>query len=295
MFRASHSPHFDPARAAARRTAARRLADAHRGLGDASMLAFSFASAVREPVGERPELNVTIVLASLPEQSLLVVAGARAGATSWTWREGDLAGGDLAVACGVDDVEARVRYVDRAALNRTLTVTPPKGEGGSDVESLGDTILRGEALVGHAELERLKARLTRLPPQLACALVKRFLATPTPWRAITQLASRYEVRRCRELQADACYRLCAVRCALSQQYFTRFQVQRTRGLAPRFDHAPAGLAERIERLLEAPTRSAFAQLDALEGEVLDQVAREMPQVSLAAVQAQRAAYVPAMA
>lgn len=295
MLQASPSKHFDPARAAARRTAARRLADAHRGLGDASMLAFSFASGVREPVGKRPELNVTIVLASLPEQSLLVDAGARAGATPWTQREGGLADGDLAVACGLDDVEARVRYVDRAALNRILADTPPKGEGRSDVESLGDTILRGEALVGHAELERLKARLTRLPPQLACALVKRFLATPTPWRAISQLASRYEVRRCRELQADACYRLCAVRCALSQQYFTRFQVQRTRGLAPRFDHAPAGLAERIERLLEAPTRSAFAQLYALEGEVLDQVAREMPQVNLAAVQAQRAAYVPAMA
>ncbi len=259
------------------------------------MLAFSFASAVHVPVGERPELNVTIVLASLPEQSLLVEAGARAGAKRWTRRQGDPAGGDFAVICGVDGMEARVHYLDRTALNRTLADNSPKGGAGSVAQSLEDTILRGEALVGHAELERLKARLTRLPPQLACALVKRFLSTPTPWRAISQLASRYEVRRCRELQADACYRLCAVRCALSQQYFTRFQVQRTRGLAPRFDHAPAGLAERIERLLEAPTRSAFAQLYALEGEVLDQVAREMPQVSLAAMQAQRAAYVPAMA
>jgi hypothetical protein len=279
----------------ARRAAARRLADAHRSLGDASMLAFSFASAVGGPAGERPELNLTIVLASLPQQSLLAEVGGRAGATPWTRRQGDLAGGDFAVALGIDDMDARIRYLDRATLDRTLADTTPMGERGSEVRSLADTILRGEALVGHAELERLKARLTRLPPQLACALVKRFLATPTPWRAISQLASRYEMRRCRELQADACYRLCAVRCALSQQYFTRFQVQRTRGLAPRFDHAPAGLAERIERLLEAPARSAFAQLYALEGEVLDQVAREMPQVNLAAVQAQRAAYVPAMA
>lgn len=259
------------------------------------MLAFSFASAARDAADDRPELNLTIVLASLPEPSLLVEAGARAGATPWTHHQGDPTRGDFSVLCGVDNIHARVRYVDRATLNRGLDEASPKGEGARDVQALGDTILRGEALVGHAELARLQARLTRLPPKLACALVKRFLATPTPWRAISQLASRYEVRRCRELQADACYRLCAVRCALSQQYFTRFQVQRTRGLTPRFDHAPAGLAERIERLLEAPTRSAFAQLYALEGEVLDQVAREMPHVNLAAVQAQRAAYVPAMA
>lgn len=285
-----------PARAAARRVVVRRLADAHRSLGDASLLAFSFVSAFEGDAVQGPESNVTFVLASLPGSGRLAAAGLRCGATPWLEPQGSVEAGDFSVRCSVEGVELQLRYLDRSTLNRALEEAPAAGQGcTADLPALADTILRGEALVGHAELARLQARLTRLPPKLAAAMVRRFLATPTPWRAISQLGSRFEVRRCRELQADACYRLCAVRCALSQQYFTRFQVQRTGGLAPRFDHAPAGLAERIERLLEAPTRSAFAQLYALEGEVLDLVARQMPQINLAAVQAQRAAYVPALA
>ena len=280
----------DPAPAVLRRAVARRLTETHRVLADALLLAFADAPAGDVRHGRSAALKVGFVLATLPNESQLVRACERAGGSPWFRRQSGE--GRLAVACRIDGLEVEVDYVDRAALDRAVDESAHDRAGDTALPTLGDAILKAEPLAGHAELARLKARLTRLPPQVACAMVKRFMATPTPWRAIAQLGQRYEVRRCRELQVDACYRLCAVGAALNQRYFTRFQVRRTNDSAPQFENAPPGLAEKIARLMEAPPRFAFAQLFALEGEVLDQVARNMPQVSLAMAQAQRAAYVP---
>lgn len=283
----------DSAPAALRRAVARRIADAHRACADPSWLAFN--SAASTPRGaDEADLKLTFVLRSLPDESILLDACARAGATPWLRRQGACAQGSFMVHCRAEGVSVQLIYLDRATLERAVDESDAALDALPALRSLTDDVVRAEPLAGHAELARLQARLTRLPPQLACAIVKRCLATPTPWRAISQLGSRYEVRRCRELQVDACYRLCAVRAALNQRYFTRFQVKRTHGLTPRFENAPPGLAERIARLMEAPPRAAFAQLYALEGEVLEQVAREMPGVNLAAAQAQRAAYEPAL-
>jgi hypothetical protein len=280
--------------AALLRTLARRIADAHRACADPSWLAFNSAASARRPADEA-DLKLTFVLGTLPAESVLLDACARAGATPWLRREGGCEQGSFMVRCRAEGLSVQLIYLDRDSLERTLDAAEPPADAPQALRRLSDSIQRAEPLAGHAELARLQARLTRLPPQLACAIVKRFLATPTPWRAISQLGRHYEVRRCRELQVDACYRLCAVRAALNQRYFTRFQVKRTHGLAPRFENAPPGLAEKIARLMEAPPRAAFAQLFALEGEVLEQVAREMPHVNLAAAQAQRAAYEPAWA
>lgn len=284
----------DSATAALRRALARRMTDAHRACADPAWLAFNAAASVRRTADEA-DLKLTFVLRSLPDESTLHDACERAGATPWLRREGACLQGSFLVHCRAEGLSVQLLYLDRATLERCIDESELPADPLPALRSLAEDVVRAEPLAGHAELARLQARLTRLPPQLACAIVKRFLATPTPWRAISQLGRHYEVRRCRELQVDACYRLCAVRAALNQRYFTRFQVKRTHGLTPRFENAPPGLAERIARLMEAPPRAAFAQLYALEGEVLEQVAREMPQVNLAAAQAQRAAYEPALA
>lgn len=283
-------PLADPAPAVLQRALARRISDAHRACADASRLAFSSASSRAGAA----ELQLAFVLQTLPDEAVLQSACARAGATPWQHREGHRGDGSFLVRCRAEGVALQLLYLDRFTLERVLEDSGLPGGAPQALRRLGSDILKAEPLAGHAEFARLQARLMRLPPQLACAIVKRFLATPTPWRAIAQLGRHYEVRRCRELQVDACYRLCAVRAALSQRYFTRFQVKRAHGLAPRFENAPSGLAEKIARLMEAPPRAAFAQLYALEGELLDQVAREMPQINLAAAQAQRAAFEPAL-
>ena len=279
--------------AAQSRQVARRIADAHRPLGDVALLAFTSSSGSTRGGAPQAPLNLCMVLATLPDESCLRAACAKAGGSPWSLTRLTRGEGRLVVLFEVDATEVQLHYLDRGALNRALDALYANADVNETLQRLEQDILKGEALFGHTELSRLQSGLTRLPPKLATAMVKRFMSTPTPWRAISQLRQRHEIKRCRELQADACYRLCAVRAALNQRHFTRFQVKRTSGTTPRFEHAPPGLAEKIERLMGSPPRSAFAQLYELEGEVLDLVAREMPQVSLAMVQAQRAAYEPA--
>jgi hypothetical protein len=118
------------------------------------------------------------------------------------------------------------------------------------------------------------------------------LTGPVSWRGVSQLIHRDAGVWCRELQADACYRLLLVLSGLNARYFTRFQVKRMHKLAAGLAIAPPALAERMDALLDAPPRDAFVALHRLEGEVLDLVAAHMPAVDLTALRKRRAAFTP---
>jgi hypothetical protein len=287
------APPTEPSPSNRRRAIARRVADAHRGIDDASLLAFVSGSVVEDIADAKSDVDMSVVFSALPPQEVLVQACARAGGSEWIWSPGSLAEGSMVVAFHVDGIEVQIAYSDHATLNREVDALLIEHKPDTPLHKLGEGILKAEPLAGRSELARLQARLTTFPPELARAMVKHFLSAPTPWRAISQIVDRDAALWCRELQVDACYRLCGVSAALSRRYFTRFQVKRMRRMAARFEHAPANLAERIERLMEAPPRDAFAQLFELEGEVLELVAREMPQIDLRPVRTRRAAYDPA--
>ena len=295
MSRAALSPLPEHLSANRCRVLARRIAEAHRTIDAASLLAFSSTGSNDGSIGQAPEVELCIAFRWMPIEARLADACTRGGAGAWLHSEGASSGGRFSVQCRSDGIGVRIGYFDHQALNDALDATLAEHGAAAARQGFGRSILNAEPLAGHAELARLQARLTRLTPKVACAMVKRFLSTPTPWRAISQIGERDAALWCRELQVDACYRLCGVRAALSQRYFTRFQVKRQPQRAPRFENAPAGLGERIERLMQARPREAFAQLFALEGEVLAMVAREMPQINLATVQASRAAYGRALA
>ncbi len=91
---------------------------------------------------------------------------------------------------------------------------------------------------------------------------------------------------------ESCYRQLGALAALNRRYFTRFQVKRMARLAASLAIAPPALASRIDALLLAAPAIAFAQLHALEGEVLDLVARHAPRVDLAAARSRRADFRP---
>jgi hypothetical protein len=118
------------------------------------------------------------------------------------------------------------------------------------------------------------------------------LKAPLSWRGAAQLLHRDAALWCRDIQVDACYRLLLVLSGLNGRYFTRFQVKRLRRLASSLALAPPALAERIETLLAAPPREAFAALHGLEAEVLDLLAAHRPDVDLDAARKRWAAYAP---
>lgn len=276
-----------------RRRVARRVAEAHRGLVAGPLLSFVSGSTVENLADHRSDVDMSVALPTLPPGPVLEAACGRAGGTPWFWTAGapDDENGTV-VAFHIDGIEVQIGYSTHAALARDMDELLLRHNPDTPLHKLAEGILKAEPLAGAAELALLQARLAAFPPELARAMVEFWLKTPTPWRAITQILHRDAQLWCRELLVEACYRQLGMLCGLNRRYFTRFQVKRMGRLAAGFAIAPPRLAERIDALLAAPAPAAFAELHALEGEVLDLVARHRPEVDVAAARQRRTAFVP---
>lgn len=270
---------------------AQRVADAHRGLDDASLLSFVSGSTVEGLADARSDVDMSVVFAVLPGAEDLRAACRRVGG-DWFWQAGSVDEG-LVVAFHVDGVEVQIGYASEAGLNADLDEVLVHHNPDTPNHKLAEGVLKAVPLAGAPRVAALQARLAAFPPALGLAMVRHGLVAPLSWRGAAQLLHRDAALWCRDVQVDACYRLLLVLCGLNGRYFTRFQVKRLHRLAAQLAIAPPDLAGRIERLLEAPARAAFDALHALEGEVLDLVARHRPEVDLGPVRQRRAAYLPA--
>jgi hypothetical protein len=270
---------------------AQRVADAHRGIDDPSLLSFVSGSTVDDAADALSDVDMSVIFDALPEEARLRQACHQVGG-DWFWQQGDLADGGLVVAFHVDGIEVQIGYCTAATLNTDIDDILLKHNPDTPNHKLAEGMLKALSLVGEERLAALQQRLASFPPALGLAMVRHGLTAPTPWRAATQLLQRDAALWCREIQVDACYRLLLVLCGLNGRYFTRFQVKRLHGLAARLAIAPPALADRIEALLQSPPRQAFVALHVLEGEVLYLVAQRLPEVDLTVVRQRRAAWRP---
>jgi hypothetical protein len=274
---------------------ARRVADAHRGIGDASLLSFVSGSTVEELADDRSDVDMSVVFATLPSQERMQQACREAAAGAggdWFWTSAPFdATEGVVVAFHVDGIEVQIAYTTEAALNANIDQLLVAHDPDTPNHKLAEGLLKALPLAGDDRVRALQQRLARFPDGLRAAMIAHGLATPTPWKAATQLVHRDAGLWCREIQVEACYRLLLVLSGLNRRYFTRFQVKRMRLLASRLLLAPPRLAERIEALLALPAPKAFDALHALEGQVLDLVAQEMPEIDLTAAHRRRSAWV----
>jgi len=158
---------------------------------------------------------------------------------------------------------------------------------------LAEGIGKALPLAGAAKLQALQHQLAEMPSELARAKVKHVLdARPIRWRAARQIQYRDAPLWAREIQVEGCYALLLALAGLNRVWFTRFQMKRMRRFVARLAIAPEQLADRIESLLGAPHEEAFATLHALEGDVLDLVAKYMPETDLTSARRRHAAYAP---
>jgi hypothetical protein len=273
---------------ALRRSLAARVAQAHAPLDDGRMLAVLSGSVVEGLADERSDIDMSIVLTRLPDADALQAACVRAGGTPWCWQVGDGEDGQRVVAFHIDGIEAQIAYADHAALARDLDELLVAHNPDTPLHKLGEGLLKAEALAGADTLRQIQQRLAAFPDGLALAMVRHWLKEPTPWRAISQILHRDAALWCRELLVQAAWNQLGLLAGLSRRYFTRFQLKRMHKLAASFAIAPPDLADRIESLLQAPLPQGFAQLHALEGEVLALVGTHMPAVDLAAPLRRRA-------
>lgn len=271
---------------------AQRVADAHAGLGDTSMLALVSGSTVEDLVDARSDIDMSIAFTTLPAEEALRGACRRVGG-EWAWQLGQWADGGGVVSFPAEGIEVQIAYATHSKLQHDLDDLLLRHNPDTPLHKLAEGLLKARPLVGADALTALQQRLAAFPPELGLAMIRHGLATPMPWRIVPQLLQRDAGIWLRELQVDACYRLLLILCGLNGRYFTRFQVKRQGLLASRLSRAPERLAERMDTLLSAPPMQAFTLLHELEGEVLALIAQHRPEVDLAAAQQRRTLFPPA--
>ncbi|WP_280154756.1 hypothetical protein [Piscinibacter sp. XHJ-5] len=269
---------------------AQRVADAHLGIDDASLMSCVSGSTVDNIADARSDVDMSVVFAKLPDEAVLRDACRRAGG-DWFWSAGNVTEG-LVVSFRVDGVEVQIGYNSEAGLIADLDEVLVRHNPDTPNHKLAEGILKSMPLAGADRLAALQRRLAEFPPKLGRAMVVHGLIGPVSWRGVSQLLHRDAGLWCREIQVDACYRHLLILSGLNRRYFTRFQVKRMQRLASRLEIAPPQLAGRIDTLLSAPHREAFGALHALEREVLDLVAEHMPDVELAAARTRWGAFAP---
>ena len=269
---------------------AQRVADAHRGIDDASLLSFVSGSTVEGLADERSDVDMSVVLAALPDEAVLREACRRAGGGEWFWQIGRFADGGAVVACHIEGIEVQIAYSSTADFNAELDQILVDHNPDTPNHKLAEGVLKAVPLAGAAQLATQQARLANFPGALGRAMVLHGLAPPTHWKAAAQIIHRDAGLWCREIQVEACYRMLLILCGLNGRYFTRFQVKRMGRLAATLAIAPPALAARIDALFEAPPREAFDALHRLEGEVFELVAARWPDIDLGPVRQRWALY-----
>jgi hypothetical protein len=232
-----------------------------------------------------------IVFAALPQDAVLREACRRAGGSDWTWSQGSADEG-LVVAFDVEGIEVQIAYTDPRILQGHLDKLLVQHEPDTPYHKVGEGLLKAQPLIGAERLETWRARVAAFPLALGHAMMRHYVEQATPWKWFALLQRRDAALWCRELLVDACYRQFGMLAGLNHRYFTTFQFKRMHRFAATLTLAPAHLADRVEALLVAPLPQAFAQLHALEGEVLALLAAHAPHVDCSAAFERRTRFEP---
>jgi hypothetical protein len=270
---------------------AQRVADAHRGIDDNSLLSFVSGSTVENLCDDLSDIDMSVVFDRRPDEAVLRSA-CRSVGEDWFWWQHDESDGSLVVSFRVERIEVQIGYASHASLGADMDRLLVRHEPDTPYHKLAEGILKAVPLAGPERFAALHARVAAFPPELGRAMVRHGLVGSPSWRGIALLQHRDAALWCREIQVDGCYRILLMLAGLNGRYFTRFQVKRTHRLARSLAIAPPLLAERIDALLAAPVNEGLAALHALEGEVVDLVEQHLPEIDLALARTRRAAWPP---
>lgn len=93
---------------------AQRVADAHRGIDDGSLLSFVSGSTVDGLADARSDVDMSVFFATLPDEAVLRAACRKLG-SQWFWQQGNTGEG-LVVAFQLDGIEVQIGYSSEATL-----------------------------------------------------------------------------------------------------------------------------------------------------------------------------------
>ncbi|HSW22350.1 MAG TPA: nucleotidyltransferase domain-containing protein [Burkholderiaceae bacterium] len=273
----------DPhAASALRRGIAQRVADAHEPLLPGAITAMVFGSTGEGLADIRSDIDMSIVFEQLPDEAELAAACRSAGGSAWTWQSGNLHEEGLAVSFPLDGVEVQVVYIDPRILQADLDELLVQHKPDTLNHKVAEGLLKAQPLIAPERVDAWRTKVAAFPPALGDAMMRHYLAEPTPWRWFGLMLHRDAQLWSRQLLVEAGYRLFGVLAGLNRCYFTTYQFKRARRFAAHLAIAPPQLVDRIEALLVAPQPEAFTALYALDGEVLALLAEHAPQIDLSA-------------
>lgn len=288
------TPEPDSAHTTRRRAIAQRVADAHGPLAPGALTAMLFGSTVENLTDERSDIDMAIVFDALPTEAQLAAACAAAGGKQpWTWHNGDPATDDgFVVGFDVEGIEVQIAYTNPRILQGHLDKLLVAHEPDTPYHKVGEGLLKAQPLIGAERLAAWRAQVAAFPAALGDAMMRHYVGQATPWKWFALLQRRDAALWLRELLVDACYRQFGMLAGLNHRYFTTFQFKRMHRFAATLPLAPARLADRVETLLLAPSQQAFAELYALEGEVLALLAAHAPHIDCSAAHERRTRFEP---
>jgi hypothetical protein len=287
------NPAHDSAQTIRRRTIAQRVADQHAALAPGALTAMLFGSTVDGLADERSDIDMAIVFDALPREAQLAAACAAAGGKPWTWQHGDPASDDgFVVGFDVEGIEVQIAYTDPRILQGHLDKLLVAHEPDTPYHKVGEGLMKAQPLIGPERLATWRAQVAAFPAGLGDAMMRHYVGQATPWKWFALLQRRDAALWLRELLVDACYRQFGMLAGLNHRYFTTFQFKRMHRFATALPLAPARLADRVETLLVAPLPQAFAELHALEGEVLALLAAHAPHIDCSAAHERRTRFEP---
>jgi hypothetical protein len=285
---ASNDPAADGSHTELRRRIALRVAQAHEPLLPGAVTAMVFGSTAEDGLADsRSDIDMSLVFEQLPDEAELAAACRRAGGGAWDWHSGNLHEQGLAVSFRLDEIEVQVVYTDPRILQSDLDELLVEHKPDTLNHKIAEGLLKARPLIAPERVAAWRAKVESFPPQLADAMMRHYLKELTPWRWFGLLLQRDAELWCRQLLAEACYRLFGVLAGLNRCYYTTFQFKRAHRFAAGLALAPPQLADRVEALLVAPLAEAFTSLHALDGEVLALLAAHAPQIDLTAAHEKR--------
>ena len=226
---------------------------------------------------------MTVYYSRLPPENAILAVREQLGGGPITWKIGDHADGEFAIAFRVEGVECQIGHVTverwEADIDRVL-----RGEElASPLHKAMSGTLISIPILGEDLLGKWKSKLCAYPDSLASAMVKHHLQFFPIWGLLPRLKTRNAELWMRQVMVESSFNILGILAGLNRQYFTSFQFKRTNLFIEAMKIAPHDLGKRLNALWETDLPAAAMALRSLVSDTVDLVEQHMPEIDTAAV------------
>ncbi len=183
----------------------------------------------------------------------------------------------------VQGVECQIVHTTIAAWEREMATVLEELDTTSPTQKALSGLVEGRPLYGEALIRDWQAKVAAYPDALAKAMIERNLQIFPIWMIQDRFAPRDATLWLHQIFVETEQNLLGILAGLNRLYYSPFQFKRLRHFTAKMTHAPADLAERLDRIFHTEATDAIRELESLVAETLTLVEAQMPEVDTSAV------------